>query len=132
MSRKKCSERALVKQITITLNTEDLSRLKASCKNSTTRHLSTYLRFLLLREPITFYTRNKSLDELMVILRQLKSDLQQVENDQNALLLPNTAAGIISPGQLPAVNGNHQTATLHLIQNVYDLMQQITNIWLQD
>ncbi len=58
-----------------TLTDQEYEILERGWKKSTIIKLSEYLRRVLFGKPITFYTRNQSLDELMAELIPLRKEL---------------------------------------------------------
>jgi len=69
------------------LTDEEFDLLVTSWKKSTIIHLSEYLRRVLLEKPITFYTRNQSLDELMGELILLRRELNAIRTNFDEAML---------------------------------------------
>ena len=54
---------------------EEYSKVTISFKATTKKKLSEYIRFVLLEKPVTVYTRDQSVDDLMSELVQLRKEL---------------------------------------------------------
>ena len=72
------------------LTDEEFASLETDGKKSNIIHLSEYLRRVLFEKPITVYTRNQSLDELMAELILLRRKLNTISAnlDETMLRLP--------------------------------------------
>jgi ribosomal protein L29 len=63
--------------------TKEYEQIERKCKDSTCRKLSEYLRKIIFSKPIVATYRNKSLDDLMTELIQLKKELNGIGNNFN-------------------------------------------------
>jgi hypothetical protein len=71
------------KFLTIRVSEEEEKQIIGFQKSSTCRSLSEYARAILLKKPVTFYTRNKSADEILSVLIGLKKDFNGIGNNFN-------------------------------------------------
>jgi hypothetical protein len=71
------------KFITIRVNREEEDKINTFVKQTTARSVSEYARDVLLKMPVTFYTRNKTRDEILTVLIALQKDLNGIANNFN-------------------------------------------------
>jgi hypothetical protein len=65
------------------LTDAEYKKLQAGFSQSTKRKISEYARDILLNKPITVYTRNKSIDDMMAEVILLRSELKAIGNNFN-------------------------------------------------
>ncbi|PZR29143.1 MAG: hypothetical protein DI535_03775 [Citrobacter freundii] len=73
----------MTRHVRVRLTEREYEQLNTAFKRTTKRKLSEYIRALLLGRPVTIYTRNRSLDELMPVLLQLRKELSAIGNNYN-------------------------------------------------
>ena len=71
------------RKLTVRFTEAEYNKIELSFKTTTKRKLSEYVRYVLLDKPVTVYTRDKSLDEIVVALSHLKSELSAIGNNFN-------------------------------------------------
>jgi hypothetical protein len=71
------------RKITVRFTEKEFEKIEKSFKTTTKRKLSEYIRYVLLDRPVTVYTRDKSIDEMLVILASLKTELSAIGNNFN-------------------------------------------------
>jgi hypothetical protein len=71
------------KIITLRLTVPEYNQIKNKFKAATCRKLSDYMRSVLLVGKVTVLTRNKSLDDFMTEMIQLRNDLNAIGNNYN-------------------------------------------------
>ncbi len=69
--------------IGLRLTTKEYEQIEKKCKNSNAGKLSEYVRRILFDKPITVYQRNRSLDDFMSEMMQLRSELNSIGNNFN-------------------------------------------------
>lgn len=62
---------------------DELKKIKAFSKNSSSRGASDYARNLLLRKPVIVKYRNGSADEILSVMIRLKNELNAIGNNFN-------------------------------------------------
>jgi len=65
------------------LSQEEFEQIDTKCKKSNAGKLSEFIRRILFNKPITVYQRNQSLDDFMVEMIKLRSDLNSIGNNFN-------------------------------------------------
>lgn len=73
----------LTEVLNIRVSKEDHQRVKTLFSKTTECKLSSYLRKLILKEPLVKAVRNQSLEEIIQTLTQLQSDLNGLANNYN-------------------------------------------------
>lgn len=71
------------RKLAVRFTTEEFNKIEISFRTTTKRKLSEYVRYVLLDKPVTVYTRDKSLDEIIVVLSLLRSELSAIGNNFN-------------------------------------------------
>ncbi len=71
------------KLLTLRLTPAEYDQLKSKFKTTTCRKLSDYLRKILLTGKVTVFTRNKSLDDFMAEMIELRKELNAIGNNFN-------------------------------------------------
>jgi len=69
--------------IGIRLTPQEYAALQSRFKTTTSRKLSDYVRHVLLNGSVTIRTRDQSLDDLMAVLIQLRTDFNAAGNNMN-------------------------------------------------
>jgi MobC-like protein len=82
----------------VNLNKEERELLQSLFEESTCRSVSEYLRNTCLRKPVTIRYRNQSVDELLILLIQIKKELIEIRSlyKQNLLDRNHQATGFES------------------------------------
>src|ERR1700712_69923 len=67
----------------IRLTPDELQKISGNHQRTTSRELSAFARKRLLEEPLTYYTRNASMDKGLQELVQLRKELNAIGNNLN-------------------------------------------------
>ncbi|MEI9954906.1 MAG: plasmid mobilization relaxosome protein MobC [Ferruginibacter sp.] len=70
-------------RVTIRFSASEFQNLNIALAKTTHRKLATYLRMVILKGPVTIYTRNKSYDEFVSVMVALKGELNAIGNNIN-------------------------------------------------
>lgn len=114
------------------LTREEYDILEKGWKKSIIIKLSEYIRRMLFEKPITFYTRNQSLDELMGELILLRRELNAIRTNLDEAVLR-----LHTQEHLPEVRRwleEFECDQARLLSNVEDIKTKIYSIgtqWLQ-
>lgn len=76
----------LTRKVTVRFKPEEYNKVTISFKATTKKKLSEYIRYVLLEKPVTVYTRDQSVDELMTELIRLRSELSAIGSNFNQLV----------------------------------------------
>lgn len=114
------------------LTEEEYDMLEKDWKKSIITKLSEYVRRVLFEKPITFYTRNQSLDELMAELILLRRELHNIQTTLDQAVLK-----LHTQEHLPEIRRwleEFECDQARLLSNVEDVKTKIYSIgtqWLQ-
>lgn len=121
------------RKVTVRFTDVEYHKIELSFKTTTKRKLSEYVRYVLLEKPVTVYTRDQSLDEMMVLLSRLKSELSAIGNNFNQLVKRVHTASYF--GEIKAlVQGSEKQRDLFM-QKTEEINQKITQLtgqWSQE
>lgn len=120
------------KMIVVRMNEEEYCRLETLFKETTCRTLSDYLRKICLARPVIVKHRNKSLDEILAGMIQLKKELNSIGNNYNQAVhklhtldhIPEIKAWLLT-------NESCQQAFIKKVAEIKDRMNQIYEKWSQ-
>lgn len=76
----------LTRKVTVRFKPEEYNKVTISFKATTKKKLSEYIRYVLLEKPVTVYTRDQSVDELMAELVLLRNELSAIGSNFNQLV----------------------------------------------
>lgn len=71
------------RKVTVRFAEAEYRKIMRSFQTTTKRKLSEYIRSVLLEKPVTIYTRNQSLDEMLALFCALKNELSAIGNNFN-------------------------------------------------
>jgi hypothetical protein len=86
MNKEKSEETNKSRKVTIRFSVTEYEKLFNQFQKTTKRKLSQYLRSVLLEGKVTVYTRDQSLDELVVELIHLRRELSAFGNNYNQVV----------------------------------------------
>lgn len=116
----------------IRLTVSEFSRLDRLWRESTCRKLSEYARTVLLGRPIVRYCRNKSMDESMIMLIQLRNELNAIGVNLNQVVKKLHAFPPHSDMKSWLLNQQLQNKVLsNKLTEIKGLIQKIGEAWLQ-
>jgi len=106
------------KRISFRLSDEAFVKLKRQFDASTCQKWSEFIRAVLLEKPLTVYTRNRSLDELVETLRELKPILVGLLN--------------VDGGGIAALAGAQPdwVAVKETVMKIESIMEQVGRYWI--
>jgi hypothetical protein len=76
---KKSANKTPKTQVTISLTKDQYDKFYKQFSNSTHIYFGRYLKNILMAKPVTQYFRNKSLDEMLAVMNQLKNKMESVD-----------------------------------------------------
>jgi len=130
MKRKETPNRT--KKVTIRLLPSEYEQLAERFKTTTSRHLSQYLRRMLLGKPIQVRYRNQSADEFLSVALQLKKELTTIGNNYNQLLKRLQFYGELK--EMKSWLDEHEIIQQEIIQKgnqINEAMDKVYQQWLQ-
>ncbi len=120
------------RKITIRLTHREYDVLSLKCAKSTCKKLSMFIRLALFKKPITILERNHSLDEMIVELSALRTELNRIGNNLNqATKRLHTLSEINEfKGWLEARKQENETL-FHSMDQLKSSMDKLADRWLQ-
>jgi hypothetical protein len=121
------------RKVTMRFAPSEYNAIKTRAGNTTCNKLSEFLRAVLLNQPLTVYTRNRSADEYLQIMLSIKSELNAIGNNYNQV--------VKKLHQLSRVADIEHWMELHArekkkfdekCQTLYNLSQKIYQQWLHE
>lgn len=74
------------RKVTIRFTDAEYNKVMMAFQATTKRKVSEYIRAVLLDKPVTVYTRNQSIDDLMTELAKLRYEFSAIGNNFNQLV----------------------------------------------
>lgn len=133
MTPKKIEKTKLIRKVTVRFTVAEYNFINASFRNTTKRKLSEYIRFVLLEKPVTVYTRDKSVDDLMVQFILLKNELSAIGSNFNqAVKRLHTMNKMEELKPWIAANEKHKENFFLKVSEINQKIAQINSKWLQE
>ena len=130
----KTSEKSkLTRKVTVRFKQEEYNKVNGSFKRTTKRKLSEYIRYVLLEKPVTVYTRNQSIDDLMAQLILLKNELSAIGNNFNqAVKRLHTMDKNAELNTWILLNEKHKENFFKKVDQINQKIIQLSGQWLQE
>ena len=80
---KKLENEVRKKMVVVRMNTSEFEQLEKNQKQTTERDISSYLRSVSLKQPVTVKYRNQSADDFLKQMLELKKELNGIGNNFN-------------------------------------------------
>jgi hypothetical protein len=120
------------KLVVVRMNNDEFSHLEKLHKKTTDKHLSNYLRKVVLQKPVIVKYRNESADDFLKDMLLLKKELNAVGNNFNQAVkklhlldkIPEFRAWILT-------NQSLQKALINKVEEIKLRVSQLYEQWLQ-
>ena len=123
----------LTRKVTVRFKPEEYSKVTISFKATTKKKLSEYIRFVLLEKPVTVYTRDQSVDDLMSELVQLRKELSGMGSNFNQLVKRlHTASQFQEIKALALRCENDQEKFIEKVNEINLKIAEMSDKWLQE
>lgn len=123
----------LTRKVTVRFKPEEYNKVTISFKATTKKKLSEYIRYVLLEKPVTVYTRDQSVDELMTELIRLRSELSAIGSNFNQLVKRlHTASHFQEIKTLVLQTEIDQKKFLEKANEIYLKIAELSGKWLQE
>lgn len=117
----------------IRLTPDEYRKISDRFLASTSRKISDYSRKILLLKPVTFYTRNQSLDILMGELILLRNELNALGNNYNQVVKKmHTLDHLTDFKPWLVLNEKQQQSLLAKVSEIKDKINTMSDKWLQE
>lgn len=122
-----------LRKLTVRFTEKEYQKIEKSFRTTTKRKLSEYIRYVLLDKPVTVYTRDKSIDEMLLIFARLKSELAAIGNNFNqAVKKLHTLDRIPDIKMWSEANEQTQKLFLQKTGEINSKIAQLADQWLQE
>jgi hypothetical protein len=121
------------RKVTVRFSEAEFQKIDSSFKSTTKRKLSEYIRYVMLEKPVTVYTRDQSLDDLIGLFTSLKNELSAIGNNFNQAVKKLHTFDHIQEIKLWAESNDKQKFLL--IEKVAEInlkIAQLSDKWLQE
>jgi hypothetical protein len=71
------------RKVTVRFSEGEYDKIMRSFRTTTKQKLSEYIRYVLLEKPVTVYTRDQSMDDILALFISLKNELSAIGNNYN-------------------------------------------------
>lgn len=124
----------LTKKLTIRVKPAEYAKLFNAYKSGTHRKFSEYIRNVLLEKPVTVYTRNKSIDDVLTDLIRLRSGMSSVANNFNQVVkkINYLNAGTSALESWLQVAERNREKLLLIASEINQKIAQLSDQWLQE
>ena len=133
MKSAKREENKLVRKVTVRFKESEYKLINAAFKRTTKQKLSEYIRYVLMEKPVTVYTRDKSIDDLMTQFISLKKELSAIGNNFNQAVKKlhiMDKSGDLTPWLM--INEKHKEYFFLKVDEINQKITQITTVWLHE
>jgi len=121
------------RKVTIRLSGTEFQWLEKAWKQTTSRQRSDYIRAVLLRKPVTVYTRNKSFDDFVAELMLLKNEIRTIGNNFNqAVKKLHIMSEKIDIKAWIEITEKDRDLVLQKMEYINNKMSQFSNVWLRE
>jgi hypothetical protein len=119
------------RKITVRFTEKEFHKIEKSFKTTTKRKLSEYIRYVLLDKPVTVFTRDKSIDEMLLVLARLKSELSAIGNNFNQVVKKLHTLNKISDIKMwSQTNEQSKKMFMQKTEEINSIIAQLADRWL--
>lgn len=121
------------RKVTVRFKPVEYNKVNKAFSTTTKKKLSEYIRFVLLEKPVTVYTRDKSVDDLMAELVLLRNELSAIGSNFNQLVKRLHTASHVEV--IKTLAQRSETEQQNFFQKTNEINQKITQLsrkWLQE
>lgn len=121
------------RKVTVRFKPAEYNKVNTAFGSTTKKKLSEYIRFVLLDKPVTVYTRDKSIDDLMDELVLLRNELSAIGSNFNQLVKRlHTATYSEAIKALASSAEKEQQKFLLKTTEINHKINQLSRQWLQE
>lgn len=123
----------MARKVTVRFKPEEYNKVSLFFKATTKKKLSEYIRYVLLEKPVTVYTRDQSVDDLMTELVRLRNELSAIGSNFNQLVKRLHTAGHFQELKQLALQSEKQNEMFFEKVNEINLkISELSGKWLQE
>jgi hypothetical protein len=121
------------RSISVRFAEADFDNIMRSFRRTTKRNLSDYVRSVLLGKPITVYTRDQSIDEMLALFISLRNELSVIGNNYNqAVKKLYTMVSIAEIKSWAEASEEHRELLIEKMAEINSKIAQLSDKWLQE
>lgn len=120
-------------RITAVFSEAEFDKIMRSFRTTTKRSLSEYVRSVLLGKPITVYTRDQSIDDMLALFISLKNELSAIGNNFNQ-----SVKKLQAMDRIPEIKSwaeaseKHRELFMEKAAEINSKIAQLSDKWLQE
>jgi hypothetical protein len=121
------------RSISVRFAEADFDNIMRSFRRTTKRNLSDYVRSVLLGKPITVYTRDQSIDDMLALFISLRNELSAIGNNYNqAVKKLRTMVSIAEIKSWAEASEEHRELLIEKVAEINSKIAQLSDKWLQE
>ncbi len=120
-------------RITAVFSEAEFDKIMRSFRTTTKRSLSEYVRSVLLGKPITVYTRDQSIDDMLALFISLKNEISAIGNNFNQ-----SVKKLQAMDRIPEIKSwaeaseKHRELFMEKAAEINSKIAQLSDKWLQE
>jgi hypothetical protein len=120
----------LTRKVTVRFTDDEYTKIQMAFRSTVLRQLSSYFRNVMLEKPVTIYTRNRSIDDMMAEIILLRTELKAIGNNFNqAVKKLHTMDDDFEIKTWARVNENHKQILFKKIDEINFKIAQLDSQW---
>lgn len=121
------------RKVTVRFAEAEFNKVMHSFRTTTKRKLSEYIRYVLLEKPVTVYTRDQSLDDMLALFNSLKNELSAIGNNFNqAVKRLHTMDRITEIKSWAEAGEKQRELFMEKVAEINQKIAQLSDKWLQE
>lgn len=121
------------RRLTVRFSEAEYNKIETSFRTTTKRKLSEYVRFVLLEKPVTVYTRDQSMDDMLALFNSLRNELSAIGNNFNqAVKRLHTMDRIAEIKSWAEASEKQRQLFMEKVSEINQKIAQVSDKWLQE
>ena len=121
------------RRLTVRFSEAEYNKIETSFRTTTKRKLSEYVRFVLLDKPVTVYTRDQSMDDMLALFNALRNELSAIGNNFNqAVKRLHTMDRIAEIKSWAEAGEKQRELFMEKVSEINQKIAQLSDKWLQE
>lgn len=121
------------RKVTVRFSEAEFEKVMRSFRTTTSRKLSEYIRYVLLEKPVTVYTRDQSMDDVLALFVSLKNELSAIGNNYNQSVKKlHTMDRIPEIKSWTETSEKQQELFMHKVAEINFQIAQLSDKWLHE
>ncbi len=121
------------RKVTVRFADAEFEKIMRSFRATTKQKLSEYIRYVLLEKPVTVYTRDQSMDDMLALFISLKNELSAIGNNFNQSVKKlHTMDRVAEIKSWTAMSEKQRELFMDKVAEINFQMAQLSDKWLQE